>query len=453
MEERNRPSRSGTQMAVDTARILKALIRILRAALASGLYGALAAAVKESIPFLIKLAIGILVILFVMPMVIFAALPNIFFGYDSSTTEDVVDMTAKALEIGSAYISAENYQSTQMDAIITSLVAQYEQDGTAIDNIDVSSSMDEDDLLWLIAINSVAHRQDLDTMSVDDILNFRVSVLTYEPSLHTLITGQGGNVVSTTTLKVEFEKLDPEEIMDQLGFDDEERIWAGALFEVLDESNALEEYQDRFAAYQPDYSGDNSYHGSYDRSENLNNTIDISNFVSPDTKNNLDLAAYALQAYENGWGYVWGTYGNVLTESLFQYKLQQYPDGVGNYKDFIEKNWLNQRTTDCVGLIKGYGWLDVNDLSIRYATNGMPDYGANQMYAAAKDKGSDYGTMDTMPEVPGLAVWKSGHIGVYIGNGKVVEAMGTRYGVVMTDLESRNWTGWCEIPFIDYIEE
>lgn len=49
---------------------------------------------------------------------------------------------------------------------------------------------------------------------------------------------------------------------------------------------------------------------------------------------------------KNNWGYVWGTYGNVLTQSLFDYKLKQYPEGVGDYEDFIRENWLGRRTAD-----------------------------------------------------------------------------------------------------------
>ena len=60
------------------------------------------------------------------------------------------------------------------------------------------------------------------------------------------------------------------------------------------------------------------------------------------------------------------------------------------------------------------------------------------------------GTIDTIPEVPGLAVWRDGHIGVYIGGGYVIEAMGTRYGVVKTKLGERGFTHWLEIPYIDY---
>ena len=175
--------------------------------------------------------------------------------------------------------------------------------------------------------------------------------------------------------------------------------------------------------------------------------IDISGFADASTKNNLDLATYAVGAWENQWGYVWGTYGGILTQSLLDYKVSQYPDGVGSYLSFIEANWLGGRTTDCVGLIKGYGWLNTSTLEIGYATNGMPDIGANQMYSSATVKGS----IATIPETVGLAVWKDGHIGVYIGDGYVIEAMNTQYGVVKTKLSDRSWTAWLEIPYIDYI--
>ena len=58
--------------------------------------------------------------------------------------------------------------------------------------------------------------------------------------------------------------------------------------------------------------------------------------------------------------------------------------------------------------------------------------------------------IDTMPDIPGLAVWHDGHIGVYIGGGQVIEAMGTKYGVVKTELANRGWTHWLKIPYINY---
>ncbi len=156
---------------------------------------------------------------------------------------------------------------------------------------------------------------------------------------------------------------------------------------------------------------------------------------------------------ENGWGYVWGTFGSVLTQSLFDYKLQQYPDGVGNYADFIRENWLGRRTTDCMGLVKGYGWLDGSDGTIKYGTNGMPDFSADQMYNVAVSLGAEHGTMENIPEIPGLVLWMNGHTGVYIGGGYAVEAMGTKYGVVRTEIANRGWKAWYEIPYITYLDD
>ena len=112
----NKSSRSGTQTAIDLARLAKALARIAKAAAAAGLKGAAVAAVKESLPFLIKLAIGLLIVVLVIPMLIFTALPNFFFGYDHSGTAPVISMTQQAMYIGGTYMSLEDFERTQGDA-------------------------------------------------------------------------------------------------------------------------------------------------------------------------------------------------------------------------------------------------------------------------------------------------------------------------------------------------
>lgn len=446
MENKDR-QHSGVQTAANLARAARAIYNIIRAALAAGLKGAAVAAVKETLPFLVKLAIGILIAVLLIPMLIFTALPNIFFGYGASDTQPVIDMTSQALSVGGAYMSLEDFEKTQVDSVITRLIAEYEEEGIEIDRVEVENSMQEEDLLWLISINSAAHQQDLNVISADQVLDFCSSNLSTSFSL---ISG------AEVTLKVKIERIDPEKIMEELGFDEEAETWAGALYETLFESDALNEYEDFFEPYRPDYSGDGSWSGDIEHGANYGNEIDISGFVSPNTKNNLDLAAYAIQAWENNWGYVWGTYGNVLTQSLFDYKLEQYPEGVGDYEEFIRENWLGRRTADCIGLLKGYAWLDTTDMTIGYAENGAPDYGANQMYQYVKKSGAegeDYGGMASMPEIPGLMLWKEGHAGVYIGGGYAIEAMGTQYGVVKTEVDGRGWKGWGKLPFLDYLED
>ena len=178
------------------------------------------------------------------------------------------------------------------------------------------------------------------------------------------------------------------------------------------------------------------------------NTLTTGGFTDSTTKNNLDLVAWAQNALSQGWGYVWGTYGEVLDSASFQFRLNQYPYEVGRFSDFIRQNWLGKRTADCIGLIKGYGWYNPETGAIEYGSNGFPDIDATSIYYEATEKGP----ISTIPEIPGLAVWQRGHIGVYVGGGQVIQAAGTMQGVKLSHLSQTGFTHWLKIPYIHYLE-
>lgn len=178
-----------------------------------------------------------------------------------------------------------------------------------------------------------------------------------------------------------------------------------------------------------------------------NTVIDID--LSNTDKNNLDLVKWAQMAYDNKWGYVWGSHGDVLTSSELKRLKKVFGANVTDKEDYIKSHWLGRRTSDCVGLIKGYGWYDETSGIIKYGTNEMKDVTANGMFDAAVEKGP----ISTMPDIPGIAVWHQGHIGVYIGNGYVIHAANTYDGVIKTPITSSGWTHWLKVPYINYIEE
>ena len=68
----------------------------------------------------------------------------------------------------------------------------------------------------------------------------------------------------------------------------------------------------------------------------------------------------------------------------------------------------------------------------------------------ATSKGCAWGTIDTLPEIPGVALRSDGHVGVYVGDGYAVEERGFSYGCVKTKVSSRKWTHWFQLPFVDY---
>ena len=178
-----------------------------------------------------------------------------------------------------------------------------------------------------------------------------------------------------------------------------------------------------------------------------NTVIDID--LSNTDKNNLDLVKWAQMAYDNKWGYVWGSHGNVLTANELKRLEKTFGSHVTDKEEYIKSHWLGRRTSDRVGLIKGYGWYDETSGTIKYGTNGMKDVTADGMFNAAVEKGP----ISTMPDVPGIAVWHQGHIGVYIGNGYVIHAANTYDGVIKTPITSSGWTHWLKVPYINYIEE
>ena len=166
-----------------------------------------------------------------------------------------------------------------------------------------------------------------------------------------------------------------------------------------------------------------------------------------------------------GQPYWYGTVVYKCTESLRARKAKQYPSHYGSsrtnrYRDDIAKKKV---CADCVGLIKGYNWTNGGQgvaeaigtdkaITSKYGANGCPDKSANGMFTYAKSKGCDWGTMDSLPELPGVALRSDGHVGVYIGGGYAVEERGFNYGCVKTRVSSRNWTHWYKLPFIDYGE-
>ena len=115
---------------------------------------------------------------------------------------------------------------------------------------------------------------------------------------------------------------------------------------------------------------------------------------------------------------------------------------------------------DCCGLIKGilWGWdgdLTANYGGAEYASNGVPDLGADQLIAKCTGVSTNFAEI-----LPGEMLWKTGHCGIYIGSGKAVECTPAWNNCVqITDVENmgssgdrpaRTWVKHGRLPYVEY---
>lgn len=166
--------------------------------------------------------------------------------------------------------------------------------------------------------------------------------------------------------------------------------------------------------------------------------------------------------------YVMGCFGAPMTaENKKRYTQNHSYNKAADRTRMINAATADTFGFDCVNLIKGILWGWCGDASKRYggatyptaamfAAGACPDVGADGMIA----KCTDVSTTGWTSMVPGEAVWCSGHIGVYIGNGLAVECSPRWENKVQitavagcgkkAGYNTRTWTKHGKIPWVDY---
>lgn len=159
--------------------------------------------------------------------------------------------------------------------------------------------------------------------------------------------------------------------------------------------------------------------------------------------------------------YVMGGWGAPLTPA----NKRRYINGYAYNKQSWRAEMINAATSktfafDCVCLIKGilwgwYGNADATNGGAVYASNGVPDINADQMILRCPNATTNFKNIEV-----GEVVWKSGHIGIYIGDGLAVECtpawnndvqitavlnIGAKNGY-----NGRYWTKHGKIPWVEY---
>lgn len=137
-----------------------------------------------------------------------------------------------------------------------------------------------------------------------------------------------------------------------------------------------------------------------------------------------------------GTPYVYGAKGRdgKFTQIRLNSLARSYPSVfTSSYLNKIKKKGLVGKVCcDCSGLID---W---------YTHKGLGSY---QLYSTAYAR---IPISNWKKFAVGTVVWKQGHVGVYIGNGKVVEEKGIDYGCIESDITDTSWKYGLTFSYIDY---
>lgn len=147
-----------------------------------------------------------------------------------------------------------------------------------------------------------------------------------------------------------------------------------------------------------------------------------------------DLINLFWRARKERWGYIWDGRGQVWTQEMQDKATREMTVQYG-------QKWVDRRVADCSGLfVWAYGEMGEKIF-----------HGSNTIYNDYTSKtGMLYGEVEILP---GTAVFqvtegRRTHIGLYVGDGKCIEAHGTRSGVIESDLS--DWDEWGTLAAVDY---
>ena len=152
----------------------------------------------------------------------------------------------------------------------------------------------------------------------------------------------------------------------------------------------------------------------------------------------IDKFKYALN---NGYGYIYGQAGDIWTAEKQKKSTREQTVLYG-------AQWIGKHVADCSGL---FSWAFKQ-------LGGYMYHGSNTMYntyCTSKGSFKDGKRTDGKTLKPGTALFTGtssnrGHVGLYIGDDWVIEAQGTKAGVVKSKSSLSKWTWWGELRGVDY---
>ena len=148
-------------------------------------------------------------------------------------------------------------------------------------------------------------------------------------------------------------------------------------------------------------------------------------------------------ALKNKYGYIYGSAGELWTEAKQAKATRETTVKYG-------KQWIGHHVADCSGLftwafaqLGGYMYHGSDTMFRKYTT------ATGQLKNGKRTDGNE------LKVGTAVFVWKEedrkyGHVGLYIGNGYVIEAASTQSGVIKSKVSNKKWEYWGELRGVNY---
>lgn len=202
---------------------LMSAAHIARAAMTGGLHGAAAATAVEAGKRLVKPVLAASAVLFGIPLLFLTAIPCNLFDAPSVKSADIQEMTTQAQNLNASWKRQRSLEQQAVDLFVSLLPEN-------IGFLSIETRLGNTNDYWQVAITSVLNEQNIALLNEDKIVQTMKDKMQYklDPKY------KDGKLVGYILVIYD---MTPDELMDKLGFDDQQKTWAGLIADTISDSD------------------------------------------------------------------------------------------------------------------------------------------------------------------------------------------------------------------------
>lgn len=202
---------------------LMSAAHIARAAMTGGLHGAAAATAVEAGKRLVKPVLAGAVVIFGLPLLFLTGIPCNLFDAPSVKSADIREMTAQAQNLNASWKRQRSLEQQAVDLFVSLLPEN-------IGFLSIETRLGNTNDYWQVAITSVLNEQNVALLNEDKIVQTMKDKMQYklDPKY------KDGKLVGYILVIYD---MTPDELMDKLGFDDQQKTWAGLIADTISDSD------------------------------------------------------------------------------------------------------------------------------------------------------------------------------------------------------------------------